>query len=132
MKKIDSSIKKEISFILLITLILSVLMQAVFLIIRKWDYTVILGNLLSVVLVFANYYLMGLTVESAVDKDEKGSKQTLKLSQSLRMLMMLAGLVLGFVLKCFNIITVILPLFFPRIALLIRPLVNKEKKENVE
>ena len=128
MKKIYSSIKKEIGFILLITLILSVLMQAVFLIIRKWDYTVILGNLLSIFLVAANYYLMGLTVESAIDKEEKASKQTLKLSQSLRMLMMLAGLILGFVLNCFNIITVAVPLFFPRVALLIRPMVKKSSR----
>ena len=131
MKKIDPSIKKEISFILLITLILSVLMQAVFLIIRKWDYTVILGNLLSLLLVFANYYFMALSVESAVDKDEKGSKQTLKISQSLRMLMLLAGLAIGFALSCFNIITVAVPLFFPRIALLIRSMV-KEKNKNTD
>ena len=109
---------------MLITLILSVLMQAVFLVIRKWDYTVILGNLLSLLLVFANYYLMALSVESAVNKDEKGSKQTLKVSQSLRMLMLLGGLALGFALSCFHIITVAVPLFFPRIALLIRPLVK--------
>ena len=47
MKKIDATVLKETKYILFWALILSALMQAVFLIIRQWDYTVLLGNLLS-------------------------------------------------------------------------------------
>ena len=43
----DKVIKKETRFIAVWELILSAAMEAVFLIIGKWDYTVLLGNLLS-------------------------------------------------------------------------------------
>ena len=57
-------------------------MQAVFLIIRMWDYTVILGNLLGAAVNVLNFFLMALTVQKAVEKEEKEAKQTMKLSHS--------------------------------------------------
>lgn len=47
MKKVDKTVLRETGYIALFVILLSVLMQAVFLIIGKWDYTVLLGNLLS-------------------------------------------------------------------------------------
>ena len=65
MKKVDSTIIKETIFVASVTLVLSALMQSVFLIIGKWDYDVLLGNLLGGVAAVLNFFLMGLTVQWA-------------------------------------------------------------------
>lgn len=130
MRKIDRTVRGETIYIASWTIILSVIVQAVFLIIGKWDYTVLLGNLLGGGLGILNFFLMGLTVQNAVSKEEKDAKNTMKLSQSLRNLLLLIMIAVGVILPCFNIWTTIIPLFFPRIAIAFRPLLDKRKIKN--
>lgn len=127
MKKIDKTVLKETRYIALWVVIFSVLTQAVFLIIGKWDYTVLLGNILSASVAVINFLLMGISVQNAVDKEEKDARTVMKISQLYRNLLLLGTAVLGIVLTCFNSWTVIIPLFFPRIAISIRPLFDKKK-----
>lgn len=126
MKKIDSTVLKETAYIALFTLIFSVLMQAVFLIIGKWNYTILLGNLLGATAAVCNFFLMGLSVQSALDKEEKDTKSTMKLSQTLRMLLLFIVAVVGHVAPCFNLLAVVIPYIFPRIAIAMRPIFDKK------
>lgn len=129
MKKVDSTVIKETLYISAWVLILSIITQAVFLIIQRWDYTVLLGNLLSGTASVLNFFLMGLTVQKAVTKEEKEAKTALKFSQLYRFLLLIIIVIIGIVAPCFNNWTVIIPIFFPRIALLFRPLIDKAKKK---
>ncbi len=132
MKKIDSTVRSETIYIAFWVIVLSAVVQAVFLIIEKWDYTVLLGNLLGGCLGVLNFFLMGITIQNAIAKeDEKAAKLTMKLSQGLRSLLLLVIAAAGVVLKYFNTWTVIIPLFFPRIAIMIRPLLDKRKTKEV-
>lgn len=126
MKKVDPVVIKETKYIAYFVLILSLVMQAIFLILRKWDITVLLGNLLSYVAVVLNFLMMGITVQNAVTKDEKDARQALRASQSLRTFFLFAVAALGALLPVFNIWATLVPLFFPRIAIMLRPLFNKE------
>lgn len=117
MKKIDETVLKETKFIALSVLILSALMEAVFLIIGKWDITVLFGNLLGGGFAILNFFLMGLTVQKAVTLEEKEAKNSVKVSQLYRNFMLLAAAALGVSLSCFNTWAAIIPLFFPRIAI---------------
>lgn len=128
MKKIDRTVIKETVYISAWVLIFSAIMQAVFLIIHKWNYTVLLGNLLSGVAVTLNFFLMGLTVQSSLGKEEKAAKKAMKLSQAYRYLLLIIILVIGVVFSCFNNWTVFIPVVFPRIAIAMRPIFNKNKK----
>ena len=129
MKKIDETILKETRYVALWVLILSLLMQAVFLVIQKWDYTVLLGNLLSALAGILNFFLMGLTVQKALTKDEKEAKTTMKLSMLYRFFILIAVAVMGALIpSCFNVWAVLIALFFPRIGILFRPLFDKKKK----
>ena len=128
MKKIDKTVKKETLYIAVSVLIMSTLMQAVFLIVRRWDYTVLLGNLLSAAAAILNFLLMGITVQHATDKEEKQAKSIMRASQGLRMLMLFGIAVLGVLLDCFNTVSAIVPLFFPRIAIAFRQLSLKKQK----
>ena len=126
MIKADATVKKETKYIAYSGLILSMFMNVVFVVLKKWDYTVILGNLLSLVIGTLNFYFMGLTVQKAITKDPDDAKKLMKSSHSLRNVGIFVGVVIGVVLSCFNTVAVLISLFFPRIAVMFRPFI-KEK-----
>ena len=132
MKRIDPIILKETGFIALVSLILSVFMQSVFLIVdywvpSAWDYSVILGNLVGYASAVGNFLLMALTVQKAVGKEPKDASNLMRLSQMLRMLMLFVIALIAYLIDtkvgCFNIIALVIPFFFPRIAVIVRQLV---------
>lgn len=133
MKKMNPVVKKETLYIALWTLILSVIMQCVFLIIGKWDWRVLTGNLLGAGAAVLNFYLMCLGVLAAVNKeDEKDAKSVIRMSQSLRTFMLIAFAAAGAVFTCFNTWTVLISLFFPRIAIIFRPRFDKQEEKKQE
>ena len=127
LKKIDSTVIKETGFVALMTLVLSVLLQSVFLVIGKWDYTVLLGNVLGALAGIANFFLMGLTVQASLGLEVKDAKSRMKLSQTLRTLLMFAVAVVGYLVPVFNLITVVIPFLFPRIAVTVRAIMIKKQ-----
>ena len=128
MKKIDPTIKKETLYIAAFVIIFSVLMQSVFLIIGKWDVEVLFGNILGAVAAVGNFFLMGLTVQASLEKEEKEAKNIIKLSQSARLLLLFGVALAGYLIPVFNIIAVVIPFLFPRIAVMLRPLADKIKR----
>ena len=128
MKKVDNAILEETKFIAIWTLIFSMLMQAVFLVVGAWDYTVLLGNLLMAVCGILNFFFLGLTVQKATEKeDENERKSLLKFSKIFRMIFILGVGILGATLPCFNIWATVITIIFPRLAILIRTFtVNKQ------
>ena len=133
MVKADSVVIKETKYIAYFSVILSVLMQAAFLLFRKWDYTVLLGNLLSLAIGVLNFYFMGISVQKAVDKEQADAARLMRASQGIRNVAVFASVATGVVLPWFNTVAVILPIFFPRVAVAFRPLIKeKDKKEVTE
>ena len=130
MVKVDKVVLKETKYIALWVIIFSLIMEAVFLIINKWDYTVLLGNLLSGTVGVLNFFLMGIGVQKAIMQEEKEAKQTMKVSNLMRTFLLFIAVVIGVTVSVFNNWAVIIPLFFPRIAILLRPLFDKRKDEN--
>lgn len=128
MAKIDKTVMKETRYIAGITIVLSVIMEAVFLIIGMWSYKALLGNILGAAVAVANFFLMGITVQKAVLKEEKDAATMMKLSQTLRNMMLLIAAVLAIVLPFINPVAAIIPLFFPRIAIALIPL--RDRKNN--
>ena len=126
MKQIDAVVLKETKYIAFWVLLFSILLQAVFLIVGKWDITVLLGTILSGALGVLNFFLMGLSVQKALTKDEKEAKTIMKLSQTYRTLLLLAVLAIGVSLSCFNTWALLISIFFPRVAAGIRPYVKKD------
>lgn len=125
MQKPGKIVIKETVYIATIVIILSIIMQSIFILSGSWDYTVVLGNILTAVFAVVNFLLMGITVEKAVEKDEKEARAIIKTSQSLRQLMLLAVAAVGAIAPCFNLYAVIIPLLFPRIAISLKPLFVK-------
>ena len=126
--KVDACVKKETGYISLCVLILSALMQSIFLIAHRWDYTVLLGNLLGAAAAIANFFFMGLAVQQSLDKEAKDASAGMKASGALRNVGLFVIAALGVSLSCFNTIAVLLPLFFPRLAIAVRPFFMKQAK----
>lgn len=118
--KIDNTVKKETLYIACFGTILSMLMQAVFLIIGQWHYSVLLGNLWGYAAAVSNFLLLGLTVQKAVTKEPEEAKKLIKISHTLRNMLILIVAVIGIVVPFFNTWASIIPLLFPRISILFR------------
>lgn len=127
MKKVDPIILKETGYIAAIVFIFSLLLQSVFLIIGKWDYTILLGNLLGFSASVGNFFLMGLSLQTSMTKEEKNAKKFMKFSQTLRLFFVFIILLIASLLPVFNKIAVLIPLLFPRIAVTLRPVFIKKK-----
>lgn len=127
MKKIDPTVQTETKFIAGVVLIASAVMEGVFLLLGAWDLTVLWGNLLGAAATVLNFFLMGLTIQKALDKSEEDARKQMKASQSLRLLLLLLVAILGATVDCFHLVAVLVPMLFPRIGVSIRALQNKEK-----
>ncbi len=128
--KIDKTVLKETKYIAAFVVIFSVLMQAVFLIIGKWNYEVLLGNIWGGAVGVANFLGMGLGVQKAVLQEEKAARQTLKTSQTLRFFALFILGMVGVLVPFFNPVAALIPLLFPRIAVMLRPIIDKKANKN--
>lgn len=130
MGKIDKTVLKETKYIAVFTGILSLILQIIFVVSGKWDYTVLLGNILGYIAAVGNFLLMGVTVQRAVLKDGKEAERLVKLSQSLRLWGMFAVAMIGYFVPVCNTVAVVLPYLFPRLAITARPLLFKRGDSN--
>ena len=127
MKNIDPAIKNMTSYIALATLIMSALMEAVFLIIGRWDLHVLFGNLLGAGVGILNFFLMGLGLQKALDKDEKDAKATVTFSHTMRFFLLALVLILAAVLDWFNLLAAVISLIMPTAAVYMSAMVSKKK-----
>lgn len=133
MIKADKTVGRETKYIAFVVIILSVFMQSIFLILQKWNYTVVLGNLLSGTIAVLNFFFMGITIQKALTKEGTDAKKVMRASQNIRNFGVFIVIVTGILLPYFNTVTTIIPVFFPRIAIMLRPLwKNKDEKEVIE
>ena len=126
MKKVEAVVRKGTAYVAAWVLIFSALTQAVYLLIGKWDYTVLLGNAFGAACIIANFFAMAYTVQLALEKDEKDAKSFIKFSQSMRFLGLIIVAVIGYVVPAFNAVAVVIPFLFPGVAVKLRPLFNKK------
>lgn len=127
MAKLDPVIKKETTYVGWWVFAACMMTQGVCLLLGWWSLSVLLGSLLGGVTAVGNFLLMCLMVQKAVIQTEKQAKNTVKLSQSLRLMMQGLMLVLAAVIPVFNIWTAAIPLLIPRIAISVRELRNAKR-----
>jgi len=114
---IDPAIKRDIKYIAMVVVILTVLMEAIFLIIGKWNVTVLFGGLLGAATAMLNFVLMALGVQKSLEKEEKDAKSAMKVSHSMRMLMMVVICAIAAMLPgVFNLAATVVPLLFPSVG----------------
>ncbi|MBR2635260.1 MAG: ATP synthase subunit I [Clostridia bacterium] len=128
MEKIDAVVKKETYRIGIFSVVFSLVMQGIFLLLGKWSFSVLWGNLLGLFAAVGNFFLMAYTVQLAVEKTPDEAKKTVRLSQQLRMIGLFFIALIAHLLPCFHLISVIIPFLFPRLAIVFWSLTNKGKE----
>lgn len=121
-KPMNPVIRQETGYVALWVLAACALTQGVCLVCGWWSLSVLLGSLLGGVTAVGNFLLMCLMVQKAVTQDKKQAKNTVQLSQSLRLILQGLVLVLAAAVPVFNIWTAAIPLLIPRIAVSAREL----------
>jgi len=121
MKKIDRTVLRETLFVAAGTVILSIVLNAVYVLIGKWDLRVLFGNILGAAVAVLNFLLMALTVQHALGKDEKAIKTRVQFSLLFRLLFMFVVALVAYLLpKYFDIIPLLISFFFPRLVIMCR------------
>ena len=128
--KIEPAVKLESKRIAIGVLAMSVIMEIVFVVLGRFDYTVLLGNLLGGGWAILNFFLMALAVQKSGKKDlPQEAKLVLQNSYTRRLLLSVAILLIGIKVEYFNWISVVIPLIFPRITIAIIKLPIFQRKE---
>lgn len=153
---IQPVVKQETKKIALGVAVLSLLMIAVFLILRKFDFSVLLGAVIGSLAAIGNFFLMALSVQKAADsmpplppeeaegedsgedkeekekplsEEAKNAKKRMQLSYTLRMLMLAAIAIVSVSLPFVNSWAALIPMLFPRIVISLVGLLQKNQKE---
>lgn len=125
---VDPVVRRETLRITLGTLVLSAVMQLVFIVIGRWDTTVLFGNLLGAFAAVLNFFLMGLTVQRCVGLPQDKAALKIRASQTGRLFMLAAFLALAALLpKVFNIFAAAIPLVFPTLSIMAYKLFSAKK-----
>lgn len=121
MAKLNPVVKRETEYVAIWVIAACMLIQGVCLVVGWWSLPILWGSLLGGATAVGNFLLMCRMVQKAVTQNEKQAKNTVKLSQGLRLMMQGLVLVLAACIPTvFNIWTVAIPLLIPRIAVTIR------------
>ena len=130
--KLDPIIRRETKHLALGIGVADLLMIAVFVLLRRFDYTVVTGAILGTAAAVLNFLLLGITVQTAANQQD-GQKKLVQASYSLRMMMLCLTVILGAVLPWFHTVAVIVPLLLNTpIILLLQAIDRKKAKTHAE
>lgn len=128
----DPAIKKETGYIAVWVVLLSLVMEAVFLLIGKWDLSVLFGNLGGAAVAIGNFFLMALIATRAVSRAmEKGKPEeaAVKVKTTAPVRLIGCALLCVILIAVFktNVYATLIPMLFPRIGIMFWPRFNKNR-----
>ena len=128
----DPAVKKETGYIAVWVILLSLIMEAVFLLLRKWDLSVLFGNIGGDVISIGNFFLMALIATRAMNRGvESGKPEEAAARVKATAMVRLLGCVLLCVLLIAvfktNVYATLIPMLFPRIGIVFWPKFNKNR-----
>ena len=128
----DPAVKKETGYIAVWVILLSLIMEAVFLLLRKWDLSVLFGNLGGGAVAIGNFFLMALIATRAMNRAVQSGKPE---EAAARVKATAASRLLGCALLCViliavfktNVYATLIPMLFPRIGIMFWPRFNRNR-----
>ena len=129
MVQLEPAVKKETLFAFVSASVGTVAVQLIFLIIGRWDLSVLWGGLIGFAVSAGNFFLMALTMQKAIETgDENRAKMLIRASYLWRTLFQLGVLALSLILDCIHWVPVVCALFFIRVAIFFRQLFAKKEE----
>ena len=128
----DPAVKKETGYIAAWVILLSLIMEAVFLLLRKWDLSVLFGHLGGAIISIGNFFLMALIATRAMNRGvATGTPEEAAARVKATTMTRLLGCVLLCVLLIAvfktNVYATLIPMLFPRIGIVFWPKFNKNR-----
>ena len=120
-------IKNDIKKLSIYVLVMTVIMVGVFAACGYFDMSVIYGAILGYAAAMANFILLAITLSKSLGKAEHATR-TMGLSYVLRMIMIAAAVMIAITSPFFNYVAAVIPLVFPRFAIMIMNLRKKKVK----
>lgn len=127
MAKPDATLSKEIKYIASLCLLLGAFLQGLLLAAGIWAWDILLGSILGTGAALLNLLALGLTLQRAVGREQRSAERMLKVSSTLRRILLFIICLVGGLLPCFRWWAVPIPLFFPRLAVILRTLGKKDR-----
>ncbi len=113
----------------------AVLMCLIFAAVGRFDIAVLLGALYSAFFAVLNFFLMGITVQKALER-ESGQARFVQSSYILRMFLCIAAILIGIRVLHLNLIATLIPFLLPKIVIYAMSLLGlyrpQEKSKEVE
>lgn len=91
------------------------------------DYSLPIGAVYGCILSAASFFLLGKACQGAVKRSEKSAQTYMSAMYCARYLGLFAMLTIGALAPFISLITSVIPLFFPRISIMIRAIKTKEE-----
>ncbi len=128
----DPVVRKETGYIAVWVVLLSLVMEAVFLLIGQWDLSVLFGNLGGAAVAVGNFFLMALMATRIMNKAlETGKPEEaaarVKATATVRLLGCLGLCVILIAVFKTNVYATLIPLLFPRIGIAFRPMIDRKR-----
>lgn len=134
--KLQKAVVDETRRVAVGSAICTVIMLIVFAVIKKFDYTVILGALLGYITAVGNFLWMAMAVQKAAedkpgetdDEREGRIRRTVKLSYTQRRMFQGVMIVIALVAPPINWIAMVIELVFPTVTIYARQLLLKKRE----
>ena len=128
----DPAVKKETGYIAVWVVLLSLIMEAVFLLTGYWDLSVLFGNLGGAAVAVGNFFLMALIATRIMNKALEAGKpedtvNKVKATASARLLGCVGLCVILIAVFKTNVYATLIPLLFPRIGIAFRPMIDRKR-----
>lgn len=116
---LDPTVRRESIRMLWSVSAITILMLIIFAFMGYFDMTVVWGALLGAGWAVLNFFLLGISIQKIGDRSPAAARNGMQLSYMLRLLLTGVVVFIGIKLPIFNWIAVVVPLIFPRIAILL-------------
>ncbi len=126
MGNLDPAVIQSSKSITLYNCGLTVIENMVFLVLKKWDMTVLLGSLFGCLVACLCFLLIGISVQKAMEKEPKRAQLYMQKTSMGRTLIMAASVFVAIKVSFINWVAVVVPLFFTRISISLIHLTKKK------
>ena len=129
----DPAVRKQTGYIAVWVAVLSLIMEAVFLVLKQWDLSVLFGNLGGAAAAIGNFFLMALIATRAVDRAVKNGKPEeaaarVKATTMIRLLSCVLLCVIFIAVFKTNVYATLIPMLFPQVGVMFWSRLNKNRE----
>lgn len=113
-------------------LIMSALELLLFFAFGYFNMAVLYGTALGALVSFLNFLFLAFSIEKSVNKEKKGAQSVMGTSYSLRLIFIAAAVVFAIKSPHINYLSALIPLIFPRIAIMISKVILKKREAKAD